>query len=236
MSIVGRPSTVKCSIRISAPKDDNVEVGVCFSPMWSLTNSFPPVLLMEGSKAKWFVKVKPGGVIEHPASGAVAGELFYEATYVFLFYLPDVISPKDPTSDSPDTSAMALNKFITPSNSFALPFPEFMLHISKVLDTLGLSLHARSAFMSANFPAFSCYKNIAYRFMPPKAINRAIELWCTQAQVHWMRIFFMWRGVNDEELSAFPADKDKDWRSVVEWKPSDPEAFSVVEVSAIECT
>ena len=134
---------------------------------------------------------------------------------------------------------MALNKFVTPSNSYALPMPDFMLHLTKVLDSLGLTLSARSAFLSTNFSAFSNYRHIAYRFMSPKAINRAIELWCTQSQVHWTRIFFMWRGVSDDELPSFKGEKeanDKDWRSVVEWKPHDADAFSVLEVSAIECT
>lgn len=76
-----RPSTLKCAVRVTCPKEDTVEIGVCFSPMWALTGSFPPAD-PEENKAKWLVKVRPGGAIEHLRSSAVVGELFYEATYV----------------------------------------------------------------------------------------------------------------------------------------------------------
>ena len=83
IALATRPATVKCTIRINAPKEESVEVGVCFSPMWQMTGSFPPAERAEEAKAKWFVKVKPGGVIEHFGSSAVVSELFYEATCVY---------------------------------------------------------------------------------------------------------------------------------------------------------
>ena len=81
---------------------------------------------------------------------------------------------------------------------------------------------------SNNYPSFSLYRNIAYRFMPPKSINRAIELYCTHhtpSSVVWTRLFFMWRGITDDELAEFVRDgkgekeaREKDWKSVVDWK------------------
>lgn len=83
--------------------------------------------------------------------------------------------------------------------------------------------------------------------MPPKAINRAIELFCTHkgSSIVWTRIFFMWRGLSDEAEAEFldggkgeKAAMEKDWKSVVEWKEEsrDPNMFGVWEVSSIECT
>lgn len=226
LALASRPSTVKSTIRIFSPKEDNVEIGIYFSPMWSLTSSFPPAEREGEQKCKWTVKTKPGGVIEHLGTSVVMSELFYEAT--------------------PDTSVISLTRFITSSNSYAMPLPSFMVHLAKILDSLGLSMTARSSFLSNNFPAFSLHRNIAFRFMPPKNINRAIELWCTHTvPITWTRIFFMWRGVSDDELassfiSAGMGEKEaneKDWKEVIEYKEeaSDRELFSVLEVSAIEC-
>ncbi|KAG8984155.1 hypothetical protein FRB90_005514 [Tulasnella sp. 427] len=226
LALASRPSTVKSTIRIFAPKEDTVELGIYFSPMWTLESSFPPAERDGEQKCKWVVKTKPGGVIEHLGTSVVVSELFYEAT--------------------PDTSVMSLTRFVTPGNSYAMPLQSFMVHIGNVLDSFGLSITARSSFLSNNFPAFSLHRNIAYRFMPPKSINRAIELWCTHTvPITWTRIFFMWRGVSDDELaSAFgpagmgeKAAYEKDWKDVIEYKDEagDRELFSVLEVSAIEC-
>ncbi|KAG8953938.1 hypothetical protein FRC04_000922 [Tulasnella sp. 424] len=226
LAVASRPSTVKSSIRIFSPKEDNIEIGIYFSPMWTLTSSFPPAEKEGEQKCKWHVKTKPGGVIEHLGTSVVMSELFYEAT--------------------PDTSVMSLSGFVTRSNSYAMPLASFMVHLTKVLDSFGIPMTARSSFISNNFPAFSLHRNIAFRFMPPKSINRAIELWCTHTvPITWTRIFLMWRGVSDDELGStfIPAGmgekeaNEKDWKSVIEYKEeaSDTALFSVSEISAIEC-
>lgn len=80
LAVASRPSTVKSSIRIFSPKEDNIEIGIYFSPMWTLTSSFPPAEKEGEQKCKWHVKTKPGGVIEHLGTSVVMSELFYEAT------------------------------------------------------------------------------------------------------------------------------------------------------------
>lgn len=80
LAVASRPSTVKSTIRIFSPKEDNVEIGIYFSPMWSLTSSFPPAEREGEQKCKWIVKTKPGGSIEHLETSVVMSELFYEAT------------------------------------------------------------------------------------------------------------------------------------------------------------
>lgn len=141
---------------------------------------------------------------------------------------------------------MPLHKFITPSNGFALPLQAFLIHISKALDALGLSLRARSNFVSANYPSFAAHAYIAYRFMSPKSINRAIELSISRSDVGiaWTRLFFMWRGIASDEVfvragAGEKAAVAKDWREVVEvgkGDVDDQDALSVFEVSVIECT
>lgn len=38
-------------------------------------------------------------------------------------------------------------EFIAPRNSFGMPFQDFIPHLSRVLDQLGLSLQARTTFI-----------------------------------------------------------------------------------------
>ena len=138
---------------------------------------------------------------------------------------------------------MALSRFVSPTNSYALPTHALLQHLPKILGQLGLSIVARSHFMSTHIPALTAHRVIAYRFMSPKHINRAIELFCTHSgsPIDWTRVFFMWRGLDENELEGWRSGKeamDADWRGVVEVKEGgvDEGAFSILEVSAIECT
>ena len=50
-------------------------------------------------------------------------------------------------SSSPDASMVEPANFIAPRNGFAMSFQDFIPHLMNVLDQLGLSLHARTAFI-----------------------------------------------------------------------------------------
>lgn len=91
--------------------------------------------------------------------------------------------------------------------------------------------------------AFSAHKQIAYRFMSPGRLARAIDISVTHDPCVWTRIFLMFRGVTDDELPDFAEAGEKEalqhnWREVVGWSPAskDPEQFRVLEVSVLECT
>ncbi|KAG8984071.1 hypothetical protein FRB94_007793 [Tulasnella sp. JGI-2019a] len=221
---IKRPSTLKSFIMVKPLKDVYFDLAVGFSPMWRMTGSWPPAEEVEEHKSKWFVRASPSGAMEHFRSGVFVDRLFYEAT--------------------PDVSSMPLHKFISPSNSFALPLLSFLVHISKVLESLGLPLDARSNFIASNHSSFARHPYIAYRFMPPKSINRAIELSINKTDsIVWTRLFFMWRGISNDEVflragSGEKAAANKDWREVVELKGDvdDKDALGVLEVSVIECT
>lgn len=77
-------AVVKCTVQINSPTETFFDLAVTCSPMWKLTGSWPPLEDIAGSeqqgKAKWFVKAKPNGALEHLKSGAVVNELYYEAT------------------------------------------------------------------------------------------------------------------------------------------------------------
>lgn len=48
---------------------------------------------------------------------------------------------------SPDASMVDPANFIAPRNGFAMSFRDFIPHLMNVLDQLGMSLHARTAFI-----------------------------------------------------------------------------------------
>jgi len=48
---------------------------------------------------------------------------------------------------SPDPAMVEPNNFIAPRNGFAMSFRDFIPHLMNVLDQLGMSLHARTAFI-----------------------------------------------------------------------------------------
>jgi hypothetical protein len=51
------------------------------------------------------------------------------------------------SAGSPDASRLEPAKLISPRNGFAMPSGVFITHLMDVLDQLGMSLHARTAFI-----------------------------------------------------------------------------------------
>ncbi len=92
-------------------------------------------------------------------------------------------------------------------------------------------------------PAFSAHKNIAYRFMSPGRLARAIDISVTHDACVWTRIFLLFRGLTDEDMVDFVSSGEKEalsmnWREIIGWQEQskDPSQFRVLEVSVLECT
>jgi hypothetical protein len=49
--------------------------------------------------------------------------------------------------NSPDASMVEPSSFISSRNGFAMTFRDFISHLMDVLDQLGMSMHARTAFI-----------------------------------------------------------------------------------------
>lgn len=119
------------------------------------------------------------------------------------------------------------------------------------------SLFDAFLFHSNQMSSFSTHKNIAYRFMSPSRLTRAIDVTVTCSPCVWTRIFFMcatrfyyllfihifsrYRGVTDDELSAFAGAGEKeasayDWKNMIGWmeQSRDKQAFRLLETSVLE--
>ncbi|KAH8833650.1 hypothetical protein DL96DRAFT_1577846 [Flagelloscypha sp. PMI_526] len=218
-----KPTTAKCNLSLLAPAQQFCDVFLTFAAMWKLGVTWPPAEKVPEAenKVKYFLRVNPGGALEHFESQMVTTALYYEAV--------------------PDPSMVDPSDYIAPRNGFAMPTSDFIAHIMNALDQLGLSLHARTNFLNSNMAAFTAHKNIAYRFLSPARIAAAIDIMVTTEPCIFTRIFLIFRGLNDDEAGEFAGAGEKEanshnWREVVGWSEDskDPTLFRVLELSVLE--
>lgn len=221
LAVAAKPTTAKCHLTILSPAMQYCDVVLSFSPLWKLGITWPPAEGVGENKVKYFLRVHPGGALEHFESELVSTALYYEAV-------------PDPTMVDP-------NDYIAPRNGFAMSFRDFIPHLMMVLDQLGMSLHARTAFVNNNMSAFSAHKNIAYRFLSPSKIAAAIDITVSADPCVFTRIFLIFRGLSDDDLGLFSGAGEKEanaanWREVVGWSEDskDPTMFRVLETSVLE--
>lgn len=79
--------------------------------------------------------------------------------------------------------------------------------------------------------------------MSPSRIAAAIDISVTAENCIFTRLFLMFRGLTDDELSHFEGRGEKEangvnWREVVGWSElsKDPSHFRVLETSILEVT
>ncbi|KAF8844484.1 hypothetical protein BDN67DRAFT_717301 [Paxillus ammoniavirescens] len=221
LTTAARPTTAKCHLSILAPAQQYCDVFLTVNSLWTLSITWPPAENLADNKYKYFLRVHPGGALEHFESEMVVTSLYYEA-----IPNPDMVDP---------------NEFIAPRNGFAMTFRDFISHMMNVLDQLGMSLHARTNFINNNLHAFSAHKNIAYRFLSPTKIANAIDISVTADPCVFTRLFLIFRGISDDDLGLFAGAGEKEansmnWRETVGWSENskDTGMFRVLETSVWE--
>jgi len=223
LAAVAKPSTAKCHLSLLAPTQQYVDIMLSLSPYWKLGVTWPPAEPVDENKFKYFVRVHPGGAMEHFETETTVTSLYYEAI--------------------PDPSMVDPNDFISPRNSYAMSFRDFVPHLFGVMGQLGLSLRARTDFVQNNMNAFTQHRNIAYRFMSPAKIASAVDISVTAENCIFTRLFLMFRGVSDDDMGLFSGAGEKEaiavnWRAHVGWTEhsKDHEQFRVLEISVLEVT
>lgn len=86
LTVAAKPATAKCTLSILSPTQQYAEVFVSFSPMWKIGMTWPPAENMTDEKFKYFLRVHPGGALEHFESESVVTSIYYEAMYVWIYY------------------------------------------------------------------------------------------------------------------------------------------------------
>ncbi|KAK7054844.1 hypothetical protein VNI00_003307 [Paramarasmius palmivorus] len=220
-----KPTAAKCNLSILSPEQAVTNVILTFSPYWKLGTSWPPAELgPEENKLQYFIRINPGGALEHFESQMVTTALYYEAI--------------------PDAGMLEPDEVISPSNGFAMSTRDFIPHLMGVLDQLGMSLYAKTNFINNNISTFSAHKNIAYRFLRPSRIAAAVDITIESCPpCVFTRLFMLFRGLTDEEVGIFDGAGEKEansynWREVVGWteESKDPQMFRVLETSVLEVT
>ncbi|KAJ3732211.1 hypothetical protein DFJ43DRAFT_1074272 [Lentinula guzmanii] len=220
LAVAAKPTAARCNLSILAPEMTYCDVTLMFSPLWKLGTTWPPASLAD-NKVRYFLRVHPGGALEHFESEVVSNALYYEAI--------------------PDAGMLEPEDVIGPRNGYAMSFRDFIPHLINVLDQLGLSLYARTNFINNNIASFAAHKNIAYRFMSPSKIAAAVDITITSEPCIFTRLFLIFRGLNDDEVGIFAGAGEKEantvnWREVVAWseESKDPTMFRVLETSVLE--
>ncbi|OCH94944.1 hypothetical protein OBBRIDRAFT_746359 [Obba rivulosa] len=223
LAVAAKPATAKCHLSVYAPSQQYCDITLQFSPHWKLGITWPPAEPLSDNKVKYFLRVHPGGAVEHFETEMIATSLYYEAI--------------------PEPAMVVPHEFIAPRNGFAMSFRDFIPHLMNVLDQLGMSLHARTNFINNNMSAFAAHRNIAYRFMSPAKIAAAIDISVTAENCVFTRLFLMFRGISDDDLGLFAGAGEKEanavnWREVVGWSELSKDAtqFRVLETSILEVT
>ncbi|GJE86919.1 hypothetical protein PsYK624_030020 [Phanerochaete sordida] len=223
LAAAAKPATAKCHLSILAPSAQYCDVTLSCSTLWSLGMTWPTAEPLAENKVKYFLRVHPGGAAEHFETQITCTSLYYEAI--------------------PDPAFVDPQEFVAPRNGFAMSFRDFIPHLGNVLDQLGMSLHARTNFINNNMSAFAQHRNIAYRFLSPSKIAAAIDISVTVENCVFTRVFLMFRGVSDDELSVFEGRGEKEanqvnWREQIGWSElsKDPTQFRVLETSILELT
>ena len=81
-----KPACAKCSLSILAPTQQYCEINVSFSPAWKVKTTWPPAENVSDDKFKYFLRVHPGGALEHFETESVTTSIYYEAMCVSLVY------------------------------------------------------------------------------------------------------------------------------------------------------
>lgn len=84
LNMAAKPATAKCFLSIYAPQQEYCEVNVSFSPAWKTGVTWPPAENQTDDKFKYFLRVHPGGALEHFETESVVTAIYYEAMYAFL--------------------------------------------------------------------------------------------------------------------------------------------------------
>jgi hypothetical protein len=79
LSIAAKPTAAKCQLSLLTPDVQYCDVLLSCSSMWTLGTTWPPAEILGEGKAKYFLRVHPGGALEHFESEMVSTALYYEA-------------------------------------------------------------------------------------------------------------------------------------------------------------
>ena len=93
LAVAAKPATARCHLSILAPGQQYADLQLSFSPLWKMGVTWPPAEPVPEypNKVKWFLRVHPGGALEHFETEMTATSVYYEAMQVasLLFHFQE---------------------------------------------------------------------------------------------------------------------------------------------------
>lgn len=80
LTAAAKPATAKCSVAIFAPAGSMqyCEINLSTNPMWKIGMTWPPAENLSETSFKYFLRVHPGGALEHFETETVTTAIYYE--------------------------------------------------------------------------------------------------------------------------------------------------------------
>ncbi|KAH6906336.1 hypothetical protein BKA70DRAFT_1563678 [Coprinopsis sp. MPI-PUGE-AT-0042] len=116
-------------------------------------------------------------------------------------------------------------------------------YLDKALLALGLHTEARTSVITYWLPSFNKHKNIALRFLPQEAYERAAPLNVQPKPDVVARIFMLFQGIQDADLEDWHESSQRAGEPVEAWadvvgidktRVLDPSSFRVIEWGGME--
>lgn len=77
-----KPAVAKCHLSVLAPEMQYCDVILVFSSLWRIGTTWPQAETVSEGRVKYFLRINPGGALEHFESETVVSSLYYEAMCV----------------------------------------------------------------------------------------------------------------------------------------------------------
>ncbi|KAH6886076.1 ubiquitin family-domain-containing protein [Coprinopsis sp. MPI-PUGE-AT-0042] len=236
-------------IYVFPPTGITIEARVQLSlvPEWEFSAIYPVIPAKRGpiggQTVSWIVQALPEGSLRETQTGLDVSYLYWEAATKVL----DLWSP--PPSPLANGSVHTVETFIpnhptlNDSSSVLVSLQELTPYLDKALLALGLHTEARTSFITYWLPSFNKHKNVALRFLPQEAYEKAAPLDVQPKPDVVARIFMLFQGIEDADLEYWRGAAQRAEESVEVWaevvgidkaRVLDPSSFRVIEWGGME--
>jgi len=240
----GEPLVRKPVIYLYSPSDLDVLVKLSLTPEWRFLAIYPVVTTKQdrGEHIEWNVRTHQDGSLTENNTGLDVSYLFWEAEPV-----PGAppSPPRSPAFDQPQQVEhfSPVSSDLYDADSVVLSVDKVTPYLDKSLKVLGLHTEARTSFITYWLPAILKHKYIALRFVPQSAYERAAPLEISPQPDIVTRVFMLFKGVREDQLTNWSCAQTKANKDVAWWadvvgvelaQANDTNLFRVLEWGGME--
>ncbi|KAH7904599.1 hypothetical protein BJ138DRAFT_1166267 [Hygrophoropsis aurantiaca] len=236
---------------LNSPVDIDVSVVLSLSTTWKFSVLYPNVPVERdratGEKIRWDIRTCKDGSLVEKSTGSDVAYLFWETI------TNDTVSPETSSLDRlEDKRAKKSDEYFCPrtcdlsdTDSVVLSIDRVPMYLDKALQVLGLHTEARTSFITYWLPDIIKHTHVALRFIPQAAYERAAPLRISPQPNIVTRIFMLFKGVPEKDLSEWPGAAKKAEENVGWWSDVvgvnlalalDSSAFRALEWGGMEVT